>query len=114
MLIVLWVVTGPLFNFSDTWQLVINTTTTIVTFLMGFLIQHTQNKETEALQIKLDELIRATKGAHNALIDLEESTEQRMTSIKRQYKKLSKAAQRKSRASSNDLYGAEITESGGI
>ena len=73
--VVAWVITGPIFRFSDTWQLVINTATTVVTFLMVFLIQNTQNRESRALQLKLDELIRALDGAHNALLDLEDLTD---------------------------------------
>ncbi|MCZ8235638.1 MAG: low affinity iron permease family protein [Inhella sp.] len=86
--IVVWVVTGPLFGFSDTWQLVINTGTTIVTFLMVFLIQSTQNRDTEAIQIKLDELIRATQGAHNALLDLEELDDEALDAFRRRYQAL--------------------------
>src|SRR5439155_7852252 len=81
VLIAAWLVTGPLFQFSDTWQLVINTGTTIITFLMVFLIQHTQNRDTIAMQVKLDELIRAVKGAKNTLIDLEEMSEEELTTI---------------------------------
>jgi low affinity Fe/Cu permease len=86
--IVVWLVTGPLFGYSDTWQLVINTGTTIVTFLMVFLIQNTQNRDTEAIQIKLDELIRATRGAHNALLALEELDDDALQAFKRRYLQL--------------------------
>jgi len=92
LLIAAWIITGPLFNFSDTWQLVINTGTTIVTFLMVFLIQNTQNRDTEAIQVKLDELIRATKGAHNALLDLEELEEDTLESFRQRYEALASAA----------------------
>jgi low affinity Fe/Cu permease len=88
----IWLVTGPVFGFSDTWQLVINTGTTIVTFLMVFLIQNTQNRDTEAIQVKLDELIRATKGAHNALLDLEELEEESLDAFKTKYQGLAAAA----------------------
>jgi len=90
--IVVWVITGPVFDYSDTWQLVINTGTTIVTFLMVFLIQNTQNRDTEAIQVKLDELIRATKGAHNALLDLEELEEETLDGFRARYQALAAAA----------------------
>ncbi|HEY6642422.1 low affinity iron permease family protein [Povalibacter sp.] len=92
LVIVVWAITGPLFKFSDTWQLVINTGTTIVTFLMVFLIQNTQNRDTEAMQVKLDELIRATKGAHNALLDLEELDEKALMVFKLRYEALATEA----------------------
>ncbi len=90
--IVVWVITGPMFGFSDTWQLVINTGTTIITFLMVFLIQNTQNRDTEAIQVKLDELIRATQGAHNALLDLEELEEENLDAFKAKYQALAAGA----------------------
>ena len=85
LIIVVWAVTGPLFGFSDTWQLVINTGTTIVTFLMVFLIQNTQNRDSRAMQLKLDELIRATEGAHNAVLDLEELAENDLDRVRKLY-----------------------------
>ena len=90
--IAVWIVTGPIFGFSDTWQLVINTGTTIVTFLMVFLIQNTQYRDTEAIQVKLDELIRATNGAHNALLDLEELEEENLDAFRTKYQALASAA----------------------
>ena len=87
-----WIITGPIFGFSDTWQLVINTGTTIVTFLMVFLIQNTQNRDTEAIQVKLDELIRATQGAHNALLDMEELEEESLDAFRSKYQALASAA----------------------
>jgi low affinity Fe/Cu permease len=90
--ILAWIITGPFFHYSDTWQLVINTGTTIVTFLMVFLIQNTQNRDTEAIQIKLDELIRATRGAHNALLDLEELEDEELEAFRRRYEALATAA----------------------
>jgi low affinity Fe/Cu permease len=91
-IVVLWGVTGPIFGFSDTWQLVINTGTTIVTFLMVFLIQNTQNRDSEAMQVKLDELIRATEGAQNALLDLEELEEDELDRIKAGYEEIAEKA----------------------
>jgi low affinity Fe/Cu permease len=92
LVIVVWAATGPVFHFSDTWQLVINTSTTIVTFLMVFLIQNTQNRDSEAVQLKLDELIRAVEGAHNALLCIEELTEAELDRIKARYEQLAQRA----------------------
>ncbi|HNF64817.1 low affinity iron permease family protein [Plasticicumulans sp.] len=92
LVIVVWGVTGPLFHYSDTWQLVINTGTTIVTFLMVFLIQNTQNRDAEAVQVKLDELIRATRGAHNALLNLEELEDRDIERIRVRYQRLAEEA----------------------
>jgi low affinity Fe/Cu permease len=94
-IIFLWALGGPLFGFSDTWQLVINTGTTIVTFLMVFLIQNTQNRDSEEMHVKLDELIRAVKGAHNALLDLEELDEDDLDRIREHYEKIAERARAK-------------------
>jgi low affinity Fe/Cu permease len=93
--VVLWGASGPLFGFSDTWQLVINTSTTIITFLMVFVIQNTQNRDTAAIQIKLDELIRATQGAHNAILDLEKLDEAELAAYLERYEALAAQARRK-------------------
>jgi low affinity Fe/Cu permease len=101
-LILLWLVSGPLFAFSDTWQLVINTATTIVTFLMVFVIQNTQNRDGAALQIKLDELIRTVEGAHNSLLDLEELSEHELATFRGKYVDLARAARGEIRSASAD------------
>ena len=100
--IVVWGVSGPLFRFSDTWQLVINTGTTIVTFLMVFLIQNTQNRDSAAVQVKLDELIRAIEGAHNALLDLEELTDAELETIRAKYEAIADRARRDVRSGTRD------------
>ena len=103
-----WVITGPIFNFSDTWQLVINTATTVVTFLMVFLIQNTQNRDTEALQVKLDELLRVTKGAHVALLDLENLSDKELDEIQDSYIKLAEDAREKLRRGGTDTDAPEV------
>lgn len=88
MIIIVWAITGPLFGFSNTWQLIINTGTTIITFLMVFLIQNTQNRDSRAMHLKLDELIKAIKTARNDLVDLEEMTDEQMDELQAQYRQL--------------------------
>ncbi len=88
LVIVVWAITGPIFNFSDTWQLVINTGTTIVTFLMVFLIQNTQNRDGVAIQLKLDELIRAVEGARTSLVDLEDLSDEEILRLKKEFERL--------------------------
>lgn len=115
--IIAWAASGPVFHFNNTWQLVINTGTTIVTFLMVFLIQHTQNADTAAIQIKLDELIRATKEANNELLNLEEMDQEQLEEVRSRYESLAKTAANlknkkdrripcESPASANDVAGA--------
>jgi len=107
-MIVLWLCSGPIFGFSDTWQLIINTTTTIITFLMVFLIQNSQNRDTQAIQVKLDELIRVTRGAHVALLDLEELSDQELAGIRKDYAYLAEEARQKLRNGGTDQGVPEV------
>ena len=106
--IVLWGMTGPLFGYSDTWQLVINTSTTIITFLMVFLIQNTQNRDSEAIQVKLDELIRSTVGAHNVLLNLEELEDDELDRVQALYAGLAEKARQAMRAGAKDTGTPEV------
>ena len=107
-LIVVWLCSGPLFGFSDTWQLIINTSTTIITFLMVFLIQNSQNRDTQAIQVKLDELIRVTRGAHVALLDLEELSDEELAKIRKDYACLAEEARTKLRNGGSDQGVPEV------
>jgi low affinity Fe/Cu permease len=100
--VLLWAISGPLFHFSDTWQLIINTGTTIATFLMVFLIQNTQNRDSQAIQVKLDELIRCMSGAHVALLDLEELEDDDLAHIRKEYEALAERARREIRKGRSD------------
>ena len=110
LVIAVWAITGPLFGFSDTWQLVINTGTTIITFLMVFLIQNTQNRDAEAIQVKLDELIRLSKGGHNALLDLEELEEEELDRIRESYTRIAEQARVRLRRGLGDSDVPEVAE----
>jgi len=107
-----WAITGPMFGYSDTWQLVVNTGTTIITFLMVFLIQSTQNRDTEALQLKLDEIIRTQKGAHNMFVGIEELDEEELLKIREEYIKLAERARRKARHGIDDTDVPRINVAG--
>ena len=110
IVLVAWAISGPLFGFSDTWQLVINTITTLVTFLMVFLIQSSQNRDSEAIQIKLDELVRAIEGAHLALLDLEELDERDLDQIRADYRALAEQARRDLRKGLTDTSTPDLVE----
>jgi low affinity Fe/Cu permease len=101
LVIVVWLVTGPTFHFSDTWQLIINTATTVITFLMVFLIQNTQNRDAKAMHLKLDELIRAVKGARNQLVDLEELSDDDLKKLEEQFRRLRKHSENSPTRSDN-------------
>ncbi len=106
--VIVWLLTGPYFAYSDTWQLVVNTGSSIITFLMVFLIQNTQNRDSAALQIKLDELIRSHAGAHNVLLDLEELTQEQIDNIRTKYENLATLARADLKQGKTDTLTAEI------
>ena len=108
LIILIWAVTGPIFGYSDTWQLVINTSTTIITFLMVFLIQNTENRDSAALQLKLDELIRATNGAHDRLLDLEELSDEELERIRAHYEELARKAREQLKRGQKDTGIVEV------
>jgi low affinity Fe/Cu permease len=108
LLIVIWAASYPLFKSFDTWQLVINTATTIVTFLMVFLIQNTQNRDTAAIHIKLDEIIRCSEGAHNALLDLEEMEDKEIEAMRQDYERLAASARQLLRKGKKDTHVPEV------
>lgn len=107
-IILLWALTGSLFNYSDTWQLVINTGTTIVTFLVVFLVQNTQNRDSAAIQLKLDELIRSMNGAHNSLLDIENMTEEHISLLKDRFEKLAQNAREDLKEGGKDIGTPEV------
>ena len=106
--VIAWAVTGPIFGFSDSWQLVINTATTIITFLMVFLLQNTHYRDSEAIQIRLDEMIRSIEGAHNALLELEELDEKDLDRIKAEYRKLAEKARKDLKSGKKDTGVPEV------
>jgi len=108
-IVVLWGVSGPVFGFNDTWQLVINTGTTIITFLMVFIIQNAQNRDSKALQLKLDELIRATEGAHTVMLDIEELSERELKTIQNKYEEIAKNGRKRLRQGKTDTGSPDLT-----
>ena len=110
LVILVWLITGPTFHFSDTWQLIINTATTVITFLMVFLIQNTQNRDAKAMHLKLDELIRALKGARNQLVDLEDLSDEDLKKLEEQFRRLRRKAENHG-SPSRHVDPAETTQS---
>lgn len=110
LVILAWAITGPMFDFSDTWQLIINTGTTIVTFLMVFLIQNTQNRDSQALHVKLDELIRAKKGARNSLLDLDDLSDDELERLRKSFSKLGAKARKEQLLDTIEDEAEEIAE----